>query len=330
MNETKIDIVIPWVDPTDPIWVEDKNKFSTSNHDDNREIRYRDWDNLKYVFRSIEQFAPWVNKVHFITYGHLPEWLNADCPKLNIVYHEDYIPEKYLPTFNSHTIELNLNRIESLSEQFIYFNDDIFLLKPVKPSDFFKNGKPRDVNIPSLVIPSFVTFSPNVFNSVAVINKYFDKHQIIKHNPLKYFNFKYGLIGFIRCIMFFPWPYYTGFYVHHLSNSYLKSTLDEVWERESELLDESCSHRFRNHNDVNQYVFRFWQLASDTFFPGTINGKFFKVGNNNEKLLRYIRKQKGKMICINDGDQIDDFNRAKTDINTTLKQLFPNKCCFEL
>lgn len=39
---------------------------------DNRVIRYRDWENLKYWFRGVETFAPWVNKVYFITYGHIP------------------------------------------------------------------------------------------------------------------------------------------------------------------------------------------------------------------------------------------------------------------
>ena len=59
------------------------------------------------------------------------EWLNTKHPKLNIVCHEDFIPQKFLPTFNSHTIEWNFHRIPGLTEQFVYFNDDMFLLKPV-------------------------------------------------------------------------------------------------------------------------------------------------------------------------------------------------------
>ena len=63
---------------------------------------------LKYWFRAVEAYAPWVGQVHFITWGHLPEWLNTQCPKLHIVNHEDYIPEKYLPTFSANPIELNI------------------------------------------------------------------------------------------------------------------------------------------------------------------------------------------------------------------------------
>ena len=83
-------------------------------------------DNLQYWFRGVGKFAPWVNRIHFITYGHLPPWLNVDHPKINIVRHTDYIPKKYLPTFNSHVIELNIHRIEGLANCFVYFNDDTF------------------------------------------------------------------------------------------------------------------------------------------------------------------------------------------------------------
>ena len=70
----------------------------------------------------------------------MPKWLNTNHPKLNIVKHSDYIPSQYLPTFNSHTIELNIHRIKGLSEFFVYFNDDMFLTRRAKPTEFFKNN----------------------------------------------------------------------------------------------------------------------------------------------------------------------------------------------
>ena len=93
-----IDIVVPWVDGNDPIWQEDKKKFADDSDGDKRIIRYRDWEMLPYWFRGVEKYLPWVRKIHFITYGHLPEWLNIKNPKLNIVNHRDYIPDKYMPT----------------------------------------------------------------------------------------------------------------------------------------------------------------------------------------------------------------------------------------
>ncbi len=127
-----VDFVVTWVDGNDPVWQAEKAKYSPAKTSDARTSRYRDWDNMQYWFRAVEKFAPWVRKVHFVTYGHLPKWLNTNNPKLHIVNHKDFIPSKYLPIFNVNPIELNLHRIEGLAERFVYFNDDMFLLQPVK------------------------------------------------------------------------------------------------------------------------------------------------------------------------------------------------------
>src|SRR5699024_2860722 len=100
----KIDIVIPWVDSDDINWQKEKQKYDNNNSRDSRDIRYRDWGLLEYLFRGIEKNASWVNKIHFITWGHIPIWMNQSHEKLNIVKHEDFIPKEYLPTFSSHTI----------------------------------------------------------------------------------------------------------------------------------------------------------------------------------------------------------------------------------
>ena len=138
--EEKIDFVITWVDDSDPKW---RKEFEYYSAQDRRTIntdacRYRDWDTLRYWFRGVEKFAPWVNKIYFVTYGHLPKWLNTDNSKLVIVKHEEFIPAEYLPTFNSFAIEFFFHKIEGLSEKFVYFNDDMFLIDSVSPERFFK------------------------------------------------------------------------------------------------------------------------------------------------------------------------------------------------
>src|SRR5699024_9347878 len=130
MNEI-IDIVIPWVDNSDITWQKEKNKYENYDSRDSRDIRYRDWDLLEYLFRGIEINAPWINKIHFITWGHIHEWMDESHEKLNIVKHEEFIPREYLPTFSSQTIELNMHRIKGRAEKFIYFNDDIFIIDKV-------------------------------------------------------------------------------------------------------------------------------------------------------------------------------------------------------
>ena len=94
-NIPEIDFVITWVDGNDPDWQKQKMEYSMqpdlSQKQDDRKERYRDWDLLRYWFRGVERFAPWVRRIHFVTWGHLPSWLNKEHPKLNIVNHKDFI-----------------------------------------------------------------------------------------------------------------------------------------------------------------------------------------------------------------------------------------------
>ena len=59
-----------------------KAKYS-HNPKGNGVNRYRDWNNLRYWFRGVEKFAPWVRKIHFVTWGHIPDWLDTTNPKIN-------------------------------------------------------------------------------------------------------------------------------------------------------------------------------------------------------------------------------------------------------
>ena len=65
-TDNKVDIVLLWVDGNDKEWQEEKNKYLPKEKridSTTSEIRFRDWDNLQYIFRGIENFMPWVNKI---------------------------------------------------------------------------------------------------------------------------------------------------------------------------------------------------------------------------------------------------------------------------
>ena len=326
----KIDFVIPWVDGNDPEWRKEKDFYSGRKtvEDDDREIRFRDWETLKYWFRGVETYAPWVNRIHFITWGHLPEWLNTEHPKLHIVNHKDYIPEKYLPTFSSHVIELNMHRIPGLSEHFVYFNDDIFILKALKESDFFVNGVPCDVCAANAITPRLGEFSPILLQTTAYINKHFNKKEDMKKNFSKWFSPKYGSL-LIRTLCLTPWTYYTGFFNHHLAVAYNKKTLETVWQQEPEILDQTCSHRFRNDADVNQYIFRYWRLASGDFVPHKTLGTVRNMKDDNSHLYSLIKKQSYKLLCINDKENKADFETEKKRLAEAFESVFPAKSEYE-
>lgn len=332
-TEQKIDFVLIWVDGNDKKWQEEKSKYDGSVPYGNSSIRFRDWENLQYWFRGVEKFAPWVNKIHFVTWGHLPKWLNKDNPKLNIVNHRDYIPEKYLPTFNSHTIELNLHRIKGLSEQFVYFNDDMFVTNYVNPTDFFKNGKPRDSFAMDAIF--FGKGSAGFFNGsdMEIINTYFkNKYQIFRRDFKKWYNPRNGLKNLIRTTLLMPWPWFPGFYYSHVSSNFLKSTFEEVWEKEYETLDKTCTDKFRQKTNVNQWLLKYWQLASGNYEVISYKtGVCYHIKDSNfDAACNAIKIGKHKITCINDTDNTLEFEKKKHKILYNFQQLLPEKSSFEI
>lgn len=327
----KIDIVVLWVDGSDEKWLDEKRKYSPVKSDAGQN-RYRDWGLMKYWFRGIDKFAPWVNKVFFVTYGHLPDFLNVDFPKLEIVRHDEFIPQKYLPTFNAHTIELNLHRIKGLSEQFIYFNDDMFLCMPVEKSTFFKKGLPCEEGVEG---GSSTPGDGNLYyhillNDIDLINRNFDKHEVMREHFFKYFNIRYGIDN-LRTLCLFPWKKYAGFKNSHLPSAYRKSVLEELWEKEEKILDKTCAHKFRNIEDVNQYVFRYWQLVTGKFCPrGKIGMRYDISKDTIRQIDSAIRTQKYKAICLNDPDYLEDFEDCQAKISSAFEQILPDKCGYEV
>ncbi|MBQ5399550.1 MAG: Stealth CR1 domain-containing protein [Ruminococcus sp.] len=332
-QQGKIDFVLLWVDGSDPEWQKIKSEYSHTSNDDDRPQRYRDLGFLRYWFRGVELFAPWVGNIYFVTWGHLPEWLNTDHPKLRIVNHADYMPAEYLPTFSSHPLELNLFRIKGLSEQFVYFNDDVFLINHTKPEDFFKDGKPVDMLAlqPDVANPIFPVMSYIHINNALLISRHFDKRTQMKRFKSKFFHIGYPVEHFGYNLIETVFPRYTGFYTVHGPSPLLKSTCETIWSKEKELLDEVSRHKFRSSGDVSQFIFREWQKQSGEFVPANLHRKFryFEVGRNMEKALHIIRKQKRRMICLNDPDKEIDFEADKETLSKALAEIMPEPSSFE-
>ena len=221
MNQD-IDFVIPWVDGSDPAWIEEFNKYCPEDKRiiDASEKRYRDFGLLRYWFRGVEQFAPWVRKVHFVTCGQKPDWLNLSAPKLHWVQHKDYIPQEYLPVFSSHPIELMMHKIPGIAEQIVYFNDDLFLTSPVRKKFFFRNGLPCDSAILGTI--SLTDIGHILLNNNNLINSVFSKKKVIRGNLGKWLNVKYGK-ALARTLLLLPYAGFTGFYnPHHTQNPFWK------------------------------------------------------------------------------------------------------------
>ncbi len=335
-----IDVVIPWVDGSDPKWLEEKKRYMSHDPKNNASTdtsnnRYRDWDNTQYIFRGIERYMPWVRKVHLVTNGQKPAWLNINAKKLNWVKHSDYIPAKYLPTFSSHPIELNLHRIKKLSEHFIYFNDDMFVIRPTKKTDFFsKKGLPKDQAVFwRITSPNYdEVFWHILLNNMGVINRNFTKNQVIKHNWTKLASIRNGLLAPFLDLAFLPTNHIPGFLINHIPQPFLRSVFIDLWNKEHDLLDKVSSTKFRSAMDVNQYLIKEWQIASGRFAPKNVqrithNFSIFPKQMND--LKKALHNHKYETICINDVE-VQNFSATKDSINASFEKLFPSKSEFEL
>lgn len=325
----KIDFVILWVDGNDENWIKEKRKYDQRNKDiNNSDVRFRDWEFLKFWFRCVEKYADWVNKIYFITWGHVPEWLNTSNEKIKIVKHSDFIPMKYLPTYSSDVIEMNLFRIKELNEKFVLFNDDFFLTDYVKPEFFFKKNLPVDIFSEDALLP-INDFTNVCFNNEKIINKHFEKRLVQKRHFFKLYNIKYGKYLF-RNILLSAWGKFSSFKNLHLPQAFRKSNFEKVWELEQEELDQRCINKFRSKDNLSQYLIRDWQLCSGEFYPSiSKRGKYFDISDNNFEIYKAISKRKYKMICLNDGIDIKDFEKTKKEIIKFFEKTFPQKSNFE-
>lgn len=329
-----IDFVIAWVDGSDPNWHE---KMERTLPDGVRAEahRYRDWGLLRYWFRSVENFAPWVNRIHFVTSDQCPDWLDKSHPKLHLVDHKDYIHADYLPCFSSHPIELNMHRIPCLSEHFVYFNDDTFLLRPIAPDLFFRNGLPR-------LRASLESRTPHnngiyyYINNAIALARHFDIPTCVRKHRYKWFNLLHtGPRTMLRNYMYLNYfPYTNLVNNNHLPTPYRKNLLEEVWRAEPELMARVSCHQFRQDDDVNQWLFHNWAVASGAFSPIRLRflGQFRMITGLDaaKHAADVVSNRKCNMICLNDDLAIPDgFDACRNQIEEAFRFILPNRSSFE-
>jgi len=334
-----VDFVILWVDGNDPKWIAERQKYINNNLENltnNTEARWREWDNLQYWFRGVEKYAPWVRNIYFVTWGHIPTWLNIFNPKLKIINHKEFIPDIYLPTFCTNPIELNLWRINGLSEHFVYFNDDMFLSRPVSKEDFFHNGFPKYSAIAKPIFPfsNMTTWEHQQFNVAGVVNSLFDIKRVIEEHPEKWFSYKYkdDVKYNVRA---YEDGKISGMIYSHLGAPCRVSTMSEVWSVVGEQLDKTCMHKFRTMGDLVFQLFELWEIYKGSFEPVESNYYGFAANilpQNIGFFKEQILNKQNRMICINDSEQLEPvyFDDLKEKIVQIFIDKFPEKSSYEL
>ena len=298
-----IDLVITYLNNNDKKWQRDYKTYSKIEKKkyDPFDVRFRDWNNFKYVLRSIANYMSFIKNLYIVVSdeSQIPEYVNTDTTK--IIFHKDIIPEKYLPTFNSNTIELFIYKIPELSENFLYTNDDIFITNNISANDFYDN----EMN------PKIDVFEKRITRNNVYINSLRNTQELVlnEHN----ITFKSNL-SLLRS--------------NHSINPMKKSMWEYYWDKYKNEMSNSIT-RFRDKSNITQELSNYHFFIKDKNNVTKRKTRYFSFINSTTYDLENLINDKNiTAICINDNGVID-FDIYKTEVNVILERKYPNKCIYE-
>lgn len=292
-----MDAVITYVDGLDPVW---RKSYEETTAHPILDKRFRDWGTLKYLLRGIETFMPFIHKVFLVVASpsQVPAWVNRE--KLQIALHRDFIPEAYLPTFNSNPIEMFLHRIPGLDERFLYFNDDMFPVAPCAEDDFFSQDQ---IHIG--------------FHKCLWGNSMYKK---ICRNSDRLAQEAAGVKPTCRFVR-----------PQHTCSPMFKSVNEQLFRlKESQILPTLSA--IRNSQNLTQYLYLDYLYYMGRASGKKISNKHYSLAFGNLKgIAAFLQNPTHKMVCINDVHlSPEKFETYRQALTTAFEIRFPQKSSFEL
>ena len=130
-------------------------------------------EGLCLVVKSIQKHAPWYRKIFVVSDSNI-DYLLSDS--IIQVKSEDIIDKEYLPNYNINNYELNIHRIELLSEQFVLFTPGNFLINNVDENFFFKKKLPCDFMVEEPFDIDNRYKRHILANDVLMLSKFYKRH----------------------------------------------------------------------------------------------------------------------------------------------------------
>ncbi len=315
LAELDVDLVYTWVHGQDPRHRELRNTWARRYGLDpvvfNPDVRYVEHDELRYSLRSIERFAPWVRKIHIVTPGQTPSWLDTSHPKITMVHQDSIMANPgWAPVFNSLAIEAQLHRIPGLAEHFIYCNDDMFLGQRCQKRDFFA------------VLPG--SRAQHVGMKVMLSER--DDDWIVPWRSMpedrlarlwmaQWNNVKFALE--LRR----PWRKVRKL-TNHQAQSMTRSALRHASERLRRDWERTCTSKFRGPDDLEFLaVARYLSLANGSAVRGFLPHEVFA---SERALVAHDAASLPALFCVNEGA-----GGAEERQPRQLERLFPEPSGFE-
>ena len=292
-----MDAVVTYVNGLDPLWQQDYERTVGKSI---LTKRYRDWGTLKYHFRGIAKYMPFIDRIHLVVAreSQVPSWVNRET--VNVVLHSDIIPAEHLPTFNSTTIEMFLHRIPGLSERFLYFNDDTYTVAPCREEDFYIDGKPA------------TKFAHNFL--------YFGDFRFVVHHADELARNVLGIPASCRYVR-----------PQHTVSPMLKSESEALFAKAEKEIMESLTP-LRSRANYTQYMFLDYLYYQGKAVNRKISNRHFSLAAHSiDSVCDFLRNPSTKMTCINDVQMsAEKFEQSRGKLLAAFEEILPEKSRFEL
>jgi len=300
-----IDVVYTWVDGTDPEW-QRKRALVTGevyHAESASDARFLSRDELRYSLRSLHANAPWVRNVYIVTDDQAPPWLDLSRPNLRVVSHKEIFGDpSVLPVFNSHAIESQLHHIDGLAEHFLYFNDDMFLGRPLAPQSFFlANGISK-----FFLSQGRVPVGPITADDTPVDAAHKNNRRLLER--------KFGPT--------------TSQVFQHVPYALRRSVLTEIETEFRNEYDATMASRFRSTQDLSPLsnLYHYYASLSGRAVAGSVRYGYVQlaVPDLASRLARALARRDWDAFCLNDAYSTQDQLAAQdTILRPFLESYFP-------
>ncbi len=308
----KIDAVITWVDGSEPNY-----KLKLEENLKNKKIinrQYTQANEIDFCVASIIKFAPFVRKIFIVTDKQKPRFSGirhmVSLEKIEIIDHEEIFRDNLdcMPSFNIRSIDALLFKIKNLSDKFIYFNDDMFLVKETTKEDLFKDNK-------AVLTGSWAkTYNKQLIKTIShKIKNLLNIRPSFNAAQSKAAN----IVGFHN-------KYFKSF---HCGRPQIKSVIKDFYDKNPQRLTNQIRYKFRDGRQYMPYSLCWHLLIKENLYVESSTNKLVEINKSRnlsaiklEKILKSI-DSKAEVKFLN----IQDLNMAEPETQQVFQNWFIKK-----
>lgn len=307
-----VDMVFTYVDGNDPRHVEKRNRYKSllpvatrseriSDTGDS-DIRFRDVGEISFAVNSVLKYLPWIRTIFIVTDAQKPPISQyiLNSGRVRIVDHQEFMPERYLPTFNNKTIESHLHHIKGLSEIFLYNNDDYMHFSPIQPDFFYTMGKDGLISLKLHAYPALYRWIKHQYSFVSKYRA--NLHSIGISNAYAYLKKGMCRLSFHEILM-----------PMHATRIFRRATALRVEEEFGDILEETRCRKFRDveglsYDTILYSMEKKWNpqdrlyvhIFGDLFAPNAMfDFPVISPSEDSDQFWERVSKSHARLACVN-------------------------------